>query len=407
MVDMFMGDTNVEAPIADLLGQAGLRGNQPRPAGGQLRVRPIDPAVHTAFAGSHSASFLQTPSWAAVKPDWRSENLGWFDGEELVGAALVLYRPVPKTNKSLAYLPEGPTLPWASVNQAPDRWLDPMIAHLRAKQAFAVRMGPDPEVRIWRAQTAKQGLVDPEVRRFADLPPDEVVPEGEQLTSILTTRGWEPVDREEGFGGGQPRFGVWLRLAGRTPKDLLSDANQQWRRSVAKSVKEGVVVREGGIEDLPIFHRLYTETGERDGFRPRPASYFTRMWKALESAPDPQLRLYIGEYGPERIPLCAALVVQVGQVCWYSYGASSSEHRQAQASTAVQWHAITAAQARGAYSYNLRGVADTLDESNHLTGLLRFKLGTGGSVVETVGEWELTLSPLWHRAYRMYLKARS
>jgi lipid II:glycine glycyltransferase (peptidoglycan interpeptide bridge formation enzyme) len=403
---MFIGDTNVAAPFADLFGPARTRPEPPAP-GDRLTVQRIDAALHAAFVGSHSASFLQTPAWAGVKPDWRNESLGWFEGEELVGAALVLYRPVPKTKRSLAYLPEGPTLPWDAVNADPGRWLDPMVEHLRTRGAFAVRMGPEPEVRIWNAATAKQGLVDPEVLRFSDLPPDEVVPEGQQLVSTLTARGWQPVDREEGFGGGQPRFGVWLRLAGRTPADLLADCNQQWRRNVAKSVKEGVVVREGSIEDLPTFHRLYAETGERDGFRPRPESYFTRMWRALDAGPEPRLRLYIGELGPDRIPLCAALVVQVGQVCWYSYGASSSQHRQAQASTAVQWHAICAAQARGAFSYNLRGVADTLDEKNSLTGLLRFKLGTGGSVVEAVGEWELTISPMWHEAFRLYLKVRS
>jgi lipid II:glycine glycyltransferase (peptidoglycan interpeptide bridge formation enzyme) len=405
--DMVIGETNAVAPLTELFGPAQEGVDRVQSAPDRLTVRPIDAALHATFAGSHSASFLQTPNWADVKPDWRAESLGWFEGAELVGTALVLYRPVPKTNRSLAYLPEGPTLPWDQVNKAPNRWLDPMIAHLRAQHAFAVRMGPEPEVRIWKAATAKQGLTDPEILRFADLPPDEVVPEGEQLVSTLTRLGWKPVDREEGFGGGQPRFGVWVRLANRTPAELLADCNQQWRRNVSKSVKAGVVVREGSFDDLPTFHRLYSETGARDGFRPRPASYFTRMWRSLERGPEPTLRLYIGEYGPDKIPLCAAMVVQVGQVCWYSYGASTSEHREAQASTAVQWHAILAAQARGAFSYNLRGVADTLDEKNSLAGLLRFKLGTGGSVVEAAGEWELPLSPLWNTAFHLYMKLRS
>jgi lipid II:glycine glycyltransferase (peptidoglycan interpeptide bridge formation enzyme) len=54
-------------------------------------VRTISADEHRAFLRAQPwASFLQTPGWAAVKSEWRAESLGWFDGEELVGAALVL-----------------------------------------------------------------------------------------------------------------------------------------------------------------------------------------------------------------------------------------------------------------------------------------------------------------------------
>jgi len=32
------------------------------------------------------------PAWGRVKPEWRTESLGWFDVERLVGAGLVLHR---------------------------------------------------------------------------------------------------------------------------------------------------------------------------------------------------------------------------------------------------------------------------------------------------------------------------
>ena len=62
------------------------------------RLRLLDAGEHEEFlAAAPAASFLQTPGWAAVKSDWRAERLGWVDGTELVGAALVLYRPVPQS----------------------------------------------------------------------------------------------------------------------------------------------------------------------------------------------------------------------------------------------------------------------------------------------------------------------
>ena len=36
----------------------------------------------------------------------------------------------------------------------------------------------------------------------------------------------------------------------------------------------------------------------------------------------------------------------------------------------------------GAAVYDFRGITDTLEEDNHLLGLLRFKAGTGGQAVE-------------------------
>jgi len=67
------------------------------PTGGGLTVEPISAAEHLAFVRrQRSVIFLQTPAWARVKTEWRGESLGWYDGGQLVGAGLVLHRPVPR-----------------------------------------------------------------------------------------------------------------------------------------------------------------------------------------------------------------------------------------------------------------------------------------------------------------------
>ena len=82
---------------------------------GDLTVAAISAEEHLAFLeAQRSASFLQTPAWAAVKPEWRAESIGWRTAAgELVGAALVLHRPIPRLRRwTLAYLPEGPVIDW-------------------------------------------------------------------------------------------------------------------------------------------------------------------------------------------------------------------------------------------------------------------------------------------------------
>lgn len=168
-MNVFTYETNVAAPFENP-GTPLPRPDPPPDPGesglgsGPLQVRLIDRVRHDGYAAAHSASLLQAPDWVAMKPDWRSESLGWFDGPKLVGTALVLYRPAPGTARSLADVPEGPTLDWPTVSRAPDRWLDPFTAHLRSRQAFGVRIGPGPAIRVWAGAAAKRGPADPAVR---------------------------------------------------------------------------------------------------------------------------------------------------------------------------------------------------------------------------------------------------
>ena len=92
-----------------------------------IAVRPISAESHLAFVDAEpSVSFLQTPAWAGVKAEWRAESVGWFRGADLVGAALVLYRQVPRVKRYLAYIPEGPVLPWEQVVNDAEAWLAPL-----------------------------------------------------------------------------------------------------------------------------------------------------------------------------------------------------------------------------------------------------------------------------------------
>jgi hypothetical protein len=226
-----------------------------------LTVRPITAEQHLAFVSrQRSVSFLQTPAWARVKTEWRSESIGWFrdasslgsstqgfrdasslgsstqgfrdassldsstqgfrdasslgsstqgfrdagDEQVLVGVGLVLHRPVPKLKRyTLAYLPEGPAIDW-SVDLA--EWLDPMAAYLKAHGAFAVRLGPPVRTATWSAAHVKEGIASDDVRRLTDLPPDRREPTGARVVSQLRAAGWLPQSPEDGFGVGQPQY---------------------------------------------------------------------------------------------------------------------------------------------------------------------------------------------------------
>ncbi|MFF9346244.1 lipid II:glycine glycyltransferase FemX [Streptomyces sp. NPDC014734] len=374
------------------------------------RLRAITREEHLAFVASRpAASHMQVPSWGDVKPDWRAESVGWFDHEndgreQLVGAALVLHRPIPRTRRTLAYLPEGPVIDWDDPDLG--RWLGPMLAHLKARGAFSVRMGPPVVARRWDARTVKEAIADPAYRRLREVPPDAEEPKAAALVERLRRLGWQQGAEagEDGFGAGQPRYVFQVPFAGRTLERIRGDLNQQWRRNIKKAEKAGVKVVEGDYEDLSVFYELYRETAGRDRFIPRPLVYFQRMWTALRAEDPARMRLYLAHHDGET--LAAATMLTVGNHVWYSYGASTGRKREVQPGNAIQWRMMSDAHGRGAAVYDLRGITDTLDEGNHLLGLLRFKAGTGGRAAEYVGEWDYPINKLLHRAFTLYMARR-
>lgn len=368
-----------------------------------LTVAPIGDAEHLAFVRARrSVNFVQTPAWGRVKTEWRSESLGWFEGGRLVGAGLVLHRPVPGLSRfTLAYVPWGPDIDWSGDIGA---WLDPLAAHLGARGAFAIRLCPPVRTHTWDAAQVKDGVADPGVRRLTGLSDGHVDPTGAEVSRRLRAAGWLPRSPEDGFGAGQPQFTYEVPLAGRSEDDVLKAMSQQWRRNIKKAAKAGVEVTVGAASDLATFHELYVHTAARDGFTPRPRAYFETMFTEL-SAEDPgRIALYLARHEGE--PVAATILVRVGRHAWYAYGASSTAKREVRGSNACQWAMIRDALAAGCDVYDLRGITPTLDAADPHVGLIRFKAGTGGRAVRYVGEWDLPLRPLVYRAFDLYMRRR-
>ncbi|KAA1426851.1 aminoacyltransferase [Nocardioides antri] len=378
-------------------------------------MRVISPEEHRDYLATlPSASFLQTPGWAKVKSEWRSEHLAWVDGSgRPVGAALVLYRKLPKLNRYLAYLPEGPVIDW-STDRLGD-WLDPLVRHLKGEGAFAVRIGPPVVTRRWSAAQIKEGIADAGVSRLGQVPPLDRSAAGARVVAQLHELGWRHQAPDSGFAAGQPQFVYQVPLVQAdgvstgsttpaTEESLLKGMNQLWRRNIKKADKAGVEVSVGTVDDLKAFHDLYVHTAERDGFTPRPLSYFEVMYDALNADEPDRLKVWLARHQGDLV--ASTISVRVGEHSWYSYGASSTEKRDVRGSNAVQWAMIRDALAAGATVYDLRGITETLDADDPHVGLIQFKVGTGGEAVEYAGEWDLPINRVLYRAFQMYLARR-
>ena len=207
-----------------------------------ITCRPISAEEHLGFIDQRgSASFLQTPAWARVKSEWRGESVGFFDGDQLTGVGLVLYRQLPKLKRYLAYLPEGPVLDWSRSDLG--EHLCALVAHAKKRHAFAVRIGPAIVQRRWSPATIKAAIADESVTRLSEMTPDETVLVATRARNELIHAGWVTDETGHGFAAGQPMFNFQLPLrhpdgTQKSEDELLKGMNQLWRRNIKKAAKE-------------------------------------------------------------------------------------------------------------------------------------------------------------------------
>ena len=79
----------------------------------------------------------------------------------------------------------------------------------------------------------------------------------------------------------QPKFVFRLDVSGKTEDEVFAGFESKTRYNIRLAGRKGVTVEIGTREDLPRFHEIMVETGERDRFITRPLSYFQKMYDEL------------------------------------------------------------------------------------------------------------------------------
>lgn len=310
---------------------------------------------------------LQTPAWARLKArsGWAPHYLIAEDEGGVHGACLALERKLPRLPFRLLYCPRGPALDWEN----PDAF-GAISTSLRAladeRRAILVKVDPPVPASIGAAGQA------------------------------VSRAGFIPVE-SGGFGGVQPRCVMKLDLSVGLER-VFEQFKPKWRYNIRLAERKGVTVRTGDASDIDAFYDLLLETARRDHFLIRARQYFHDMWQELSR--DGLIQLFLTEY--EGKLLAGALMYVLGRQAWYTYGASSNEHRNVMPNHLMQWTMMQHAHAAGCTLYDFRGVscrkpgqeqeADEPGEQDHLQGLNRFKAGFNAEFVEYMGEYDLPVS---------------
>lgn len=350
-------------------------------------------------------SFQQTPEWnRARNGTWRPELVGWYDqAENLVSACAIRYGKLPGINRHFAFIPHGPLVDW----QSPDLrgQLQALVEYLAQQNVFGIRIAPFVSLNRWNAATVKAALADTAATSFSDIEPDFTNPRGDHLVTSLRRSGWHESPQDKATEESQPRFNFWLDLDGKTEDDILAGMHKTWRYNARKAIRDGVEVGLATMNDLTDFHCLYQETAERNGFDSQPISFFATIWNTMGDDFPGHFSTHLARYDGEII--AASTTAQVNSYAQCIFTATSMSKPKVKPSNAVYMAIIREAIARGATTYDLGGVKDTVDKSHPAAGLIRFKTEMGADAHEYVGSWDLAIEPRLYSAFTKLLPAYS
>lgn len=183
--------------------------------------------------------------------------------------------------------------------------------------------------------------------------------------------------------------------------DLRPDLEAIWnafrsntRNRVRLAAKLGVIVREGGLADLPLFERWFEELTVRHQLRRAAPEAFTL---ALRSFGSRAMRLYLASH--EGVDISGIIVFAWGRTAIYLWGASSDSEaaRRLNPNQLLHWTAMQWARDQGCVSYDLFGIPDHDEavleaeygrQTGGMWGLYRFKRGFGGRVHRHLGTYD-------------------
>ncbi|MBI2267708.1 MAG: peptidoglycan bridge formation glycyltransferase FemA/FemB family protein [Armatimonadetes bacterium] len=339
-----------------------------------LEIREAVPEDRNAWdffvASQPGGHILQSYGWGELEryrgfETWR---LIVSEGKQIVAIASILIRRWSFPKSAILYVPRGPVISGAREDAL--RGLLETIRH-RARAEKAIFLKVDP---------------------FA--------PEGEaSAESLLERSGFERAPLACTHLGTQPPVTIQVSLAPNL-SEILDKMESKCRQYVRLAERQGIRIREGGTEDLPLFVDMLRETGERRGFSIPKAAFLQALWQELICRAGAGA-LFLAE--SQGKVTAGRIALALGETCWEFYAASMKIPRGLHPNHLLVWEIIKWGKKRGCVRFDMRGVPDDPPPRHPLYGIYRFKKGFGGDLVRFTGEWDLVFSRALYGVWQMAL----
>jgi len=162
------------------------------------------------------------------------------------------------------------------------------------------------------------------------------------------------------------------------------------RHAVGLARRRGTRVTHAGVDGVPAFALLHSQTARRHGIRGLEEAGLRELFSS-SARHGLGLELYLALSADE--PVAAAVVANDGRDAWYLFAASSRERREAAGPSAILHRVMLDCAAAGLRTFDLMGVGPPGAEGHPLDGLTRFKSGFGGERFTRSGSWDFVIRP--------------
>lgn len=167
---------------------------------------------------------------------------------------------------------------------------------------------------------------------------------------------------------------------------LRSAMESSWRNKLGKAEKSGLVLQKSGLKPAQYRWLLHAEAKQRQkrGYRAMPLA-MTERWqdaKAEGAKGDRGAGLAVFRADLGRDPAAGMLFLIHGRRATYHVGWTSEAGRDNAAHNLILWSAMKELKARGVAQLDLGGV-----NTQSGAGIARFKLETGGAVLQRAGAY--------------------
>jgi len=376
-----------------------------------MEFRVLEEEEFRLFLDQHQEqekTFLQTPEIAHLreKSGWKKHYVGVFESGKLIAASMMLSKGT-HFGKCEFYAPRGLLADYEDMDT-----LTFFVSHLKSfikeKKGYILRIDP---YYIVRERDINGNVVEGGV-------------DHSRAISNLSSLGFQKASKCE-----QISWSFSLDLD-RELEEILKDMRSFTRRSIKKAERNHIVVRDAEYEELTLVKEILDATCNRKHFADihlnelleeltesleKEKKTILKMEsdgsreikieshrKALE-----QLEARIGEvsslketYG-DVVSVSAGVFITYGDEVLYLFGGNREEFMHFGCPHYVQWEMIRYAKENGFSRYNFYGISGNFDKEDASYGIYDFKKGFTGYVEELIGEYELSIMPIYYLLFKI------
>jgi lipid II:glycine glycyltransferase (peptidoglycan interpeptide bridge formation enzyme) len=296
------------------------------------------------LAGQSTGHYTQSSLWGELKArfGWRVFRILVKNDSQIIGGAQILARQLPLWGH-IGYISKGPVV-HKEHPEAMQLIMDEIAVLARKQAAFLISIQPPADDPLYLDPLQ---MNDYELSSYYIIPPCTVVVDLTQPEEVI-----------------------------------LSNMKRTTRQNIRAAQTRGVVISEGGEEDLPAFCSLKHMNETRSEFVHYDECYYEEAWRLF--APGDNIKLWLAYYGEEL--LAGLMAIYFGQWVVYAWAGSNRLYPEKRPNDLLFWHAMSWGKEHGYHYCDLGGispvVADALIQNLEPPdckekGIARYKLGFG------------------------------